>query len=114
MNDAAAAGLDVLTGWGSMVPPGGITPGLQAMVDGGIEVRGEVVVWTDGARWAEPPPGNFPDLTGWECFVNSFHLEDVVPVEVVVSDEGKPWIGDSDQVVLLRHGVGFALEVCRL
>jgi hypothetical protein len=114
MNDPAASGLGMLAGSASVAPPGGITPELQAMVADGIEVRGEVVVWTDGARWAAPPPGNSPDLTGWECFVNSFHLEDVVPVEVVVSDEGEPSISDADQLVLLRHGVAFALEVCRL
>ena len=97
-----------------VAPPEGIAAGLRAMVADGIEVRGEVVVWMDGARWAEPPPGNFPDLTGWECFVNSFHLEDVVPVEVALSDEGEPSISEADQCVLLRHGVAFALEVCRL
>ncbi len=97
-----------------MMPPDGITPALQSMIANGIELRGEVVVWTDGAQWAQPPPGNFPDMTGWECFVNSFHLEDLVPVDVVVSDDGQPWISDSDQLVLLRHGVAFALEVCRL
>jgi hypothetical protein len=73
-----------------------------------------VVVWTDGTRWTAAPPGDFPDLTGWECFVNSFHLEDVVPVEVVVSDEGEPRISEADQLVLLCHGVAFALQVCRL
>ena len=114
MNDAAASGLGALTGRGLAAPPDGITVGLAAMVAEGIEVRGEVVVWNDGARWAAPPPGSFPDFTGWECFVNSFHLEDVVPVEVVLSEEGEPSISEADQVVLLRPGVAFALEVCRL
>jgi hypothetical protein len=114
MNDAAASGLSVLTRLGVTPPPDGLTPGLLAAVAKGIEIRDEVIVWTDGARWAEPPPGRFPDLTGWECFVNSFHLEDEVPVEEVVSDDGAPWISHSDQVVLLRQGVAFALEVCRL
>lgn len=114
MNDAAASGLGVLAGQGLVAPSDGITADLQAMVAGGIEVRGDVVVWNDGARWAAPPPGNFPDLTGWECFVNSFHLEDVVPVEVNLSEQGEPSISDADQLVLLRHGVAFALEVCRL
>ncbi|MDI6102307.1 hypothetical protein QLQ12_27180 [Actinoplanes sp. NEAU-A12] len=91
-----------------------MTEGLRAIADAGIEVREEVVVWKDGARWAVPAPGNFPDLTGWECFVNSFHLEDVVPVQVARSDEGQPSVSDADQVVLLRHGLALALEVCRL
>ncbi|GLH98645.1 hypothetical protein [Phytohabitans aurantiacus] len=114
MNDAAAAGLGVLTGPGLLVPPDGVAPGLRAIVADGIEVRGEVVVWKGGARWAAPAPGNFPDLTGWECFVNSFHLEDVVPVEVTLSDDGAPAISDADQTILLHHGLAFALEVCRL
>jgi hypothetical protein len=114
MNDAAVSGLGVLTGRGLVGPPGGLGAGLRAMVAAGIEVRGQVVVWNDGARWAAPPPGSFPDLTGWECFVNSFHLEDVVPVEVVLSEEADPLISEADQVVLLRHGVALALEVCRL
>jgi hypothetical protein len=114
MNDAAASGLGILTGSALLGPSEGITAGLRAMVAKGIEVRGEVVVWRDGAQWAAPPPGGFPDLTGWECFVNSFHLEDEVPVTVVLSDEGEPSISDRDQIVLLRHGVAFGLEVCRL
>lgn len=104
----------MLTGQGLVAPPDEITPGLRAMVADGIEVRGEIVVWNDGARWAAPAPGNFPDLTGWECFVNSFHLEDEVSVGVVLSEDGEPSISEADQVVLLRHGVAFALEVCRL
>ncbi|MBO3738686.1 hypothetical protein [Actinoplanes flavus] len=113
MNDDAASELGAPAGPASIAPPGGMAPGLRAMIADGIEVRGEVVVWADGAR-RTAPPGGFPDLTGWECSVNSFHLEDVVPVEVMVSDEGEPSISDADQVVLLRHGVAFAWEVCRL
>ncbi|GIH05500.1 hypothetical protein Rhe02_35670 [Rhizocola hellebori] len=114
MNDGAAAGLGVLAGAGFAMPSGGLSAGLRAMVVDGIELREQVVVWNGGALWAAPPPGNFGDLTGWECFVNSFHLEDLVPVDVALSEEGEPSIGEVDQVVLLRHGVAFALEICRL
>ncbi|HZM84287.1 MAG TPA: hypothetical protein VFC19_51870 [Candidatus Limnocylindrales bacterium] len=111
MNDAAASGLGVSAGLDVALPEA-MSPGLQRIVDGGIELQGDVVVWTDGARWAAPPPGNFPDLTGWECFVNSLPLADVVAVRVVVDAEGEPSISEGDQVVLLRHGVALALRVC--
>ena len=45
--------------------------------------------------------------------MSSFHLDDVVPVEVG-SLEDEPVISEADQVVMLRHGLGFALEVVRL
>lgn len=114
MNDAAASGLGVLNGLGLEAPPEGITAGLRAIIANGIEVRDEVIVWKNGPRRAAPPPGDFPDFTGWGCFVNSFHLEDEVPVTVVLSDEGEPSISDVDQVVLLRQGLALALGVCRL
>jgi hypothetical protein len=114
MNDAAARGLGVPTALGLSPPADGLAPGLLAIVSNGIEVRGDVVVWTDGARWAAAPPGRHLDLTGWECFVNSFHLEDEVPVEVVLTEENEPRISFGDQVVLLRQGVALALAVSRL
>lgn len=42
-------------------------------------------------------PDNFPDLTGYECFVNHIHVEDHVEDSL------------SGQSVLLRQGVAFAL-----
>jgi hypothetical protein len=108
MNDAAAADLGMFGGAVTL------TEGLREIVAAGIEVRGDVVVWPGGAVWAGSPPGRFPDLTGWECHASSFHLEDVVAVDVVVDDDGAPSISYADQLVLLRHGVAFALEICRL
>lgn len=113
MNEAAAEGLALLSGWDAVAPPGGLAPGLQEIADKGVELRGEVVVWTGGAKWAPQPPGGFPDLTGWECFVNSFHLEDEVPVRKTTSPDGQPSVSEQDQLTLLRHGVTLGLLVCR-
>lgn len=113
MNDTAAAALGRLAGMGIFPPAEGLTRGLAAIAEEGIELRGEVVVWNGGALWAPPPPGNFPDLTGWECFVNSFHLEDEVPVEHSRTEDGEPRISHREQVVLLRQGMTLGLAVCR-
>lgn len=87
---------------------------LRTMVDSGIEVWGEVVVWTGGGRQV-PPPGNFPDLTGWECQVNSFHLEDLLPVEVSVSeDDDDLTVDEAGQLEMLRQGLALGVELCRL
>jgi hypothetical protein len=53
----------------------------------------------------------WPDLTGYECHVNGFHLEDHAPVRVAVLDDGQPSIGNDDQVVLLRLGMAVAEHV---
>jgi hypothetical protein len=42
-------------------------------------------------------PDNFPDLTGFECFVNHIHVEDHL-------DEPTP-----NQAALLKQGIAFAL-----
>ncbi len=62
----------------------------------------------------ETGPGGFVDLTAWECSVNSFHLEDFVPVTVEVLDDGEPVIAESDQRLLLVHGLTLALHICNL
>lgn len=41
---------------------------------------------------------NFPDLTGFECFVNHIHVEDQLDRPV------------STEIALLRQGIAFALE----
>ncbi|TWJ20123.1 hypothetical protein JD76_00218 [Micromonospora endolithica] len=50
----------------------------------------------------------WPDLTHYECQVNSFHLEDYAPVEVALLEDGQPQISDADQVTLLRLGLAVA------
>lgn len=110
MNDAAA---DALALSGRPDQSGGLAPGLRALAEGGIEVRGEVVVWPGGGTWADAPPGRYGDLTGWECAVNAFHLEDEVPVTVEVSAGGEPSIARDAQVVLLRQGLALGMALCR-
>ncbi len=45
------------------------------------------------------------DLTGYECNVNAFHLEDYAPVPVAINDDGRPQIRYEDQIMLLRLGL---------
>ncbi|MEV0202249.1 hypothetical protein [Nonomuraea sp. NPDC050691] len=110
MNDAAAELLGILDGPAAAEPPGGLAPGLREWLADGIVRRGEVVTWASEAESAEDAPGMFGELTHWEHTLMSFHLEDYVPVEVVLDDEGAPWISEEDQRTLLVHGVAFALE----
>jgi hypothetical protein len=109
MNDAAVRMLGVVTGSPSLTPPGGLAPGLRRRLESGVTRRGEVLTWaaSDGA------PGTFPDLTAWECADSSFHLEDVVPVNVEIVDDA-PLIAESGQRTLLLHGMAFAREFAAL
>jgi hypothetical protein len=114
MNDAATASLGILSGTALAPSSEGLPARLRARIATGIEVRGEVVAWKGDAHRALATPDSFTDLTGWECSVNSFHLEDEIPVGVTMSDQGEPSISEEDQALLLRQGVFLALEVCRL
>jgi len=58
-------------------------------------------------------PGNFSDLTGWECFVNSHDLEHEIPVAFSRTDDGEPWISHLAQIVFLRQGTALGLAVRR-
>ncbi|WP_169514609.1 hypothetical protein [Actinokineospora enzanensis] len=106
MNDVAVAAL------GRDLCPVDLSPGLRALVAEGIVVHGEHVLF---ARYADlvVPERYRDDPIGWECDVNSFHLEDVVPVHVEVTD-CVPHVGEAEQVVLLRQGFTFAVEIARL
>ncbi|MEV8443915.1 hypothetical protein AB0425_41630 [Actinosynnema sp. NPDC051121] len=105
MNDLAVEAL------GGAVPAAELAPGLRALVAAGLARRGEGLVFADRD---DAVPRDGADLTGWECSVNAFHLDAVVPVRVGRSADGEPVIGEADQVLMLRHGWGFALEVVRL
>ncbi|NUW30316.1 hypothetical protein HTZ77_02580 [Nonomuraea sp. SMC257] len=110
MNDAAADLLGIMNGLAVAEPPGGLSPGLRECLTDGIVRRGEVVTWESDAERAERAPAAQDDLTSWERTLTSLHLEDHVPVDVVLDDEGAPWISEEDQRTLLVHGIAFALE----
>ncbi|WP_326834275.1 hypothetical protein VSH64_05010 [Amycolatopsis rhabdoformis] len=95
------------------VPPGELVADLRERVAEGLVRHGAALVFARDAAHARAPRPDEPDLTWWECSTSSFHLEDVVPVRVEDVDD-EPVISEADQVVLLRHGWGFALEVVRL
>lgn len=109
MNDAAVEALRLPIALTVLTPPGGLSPDLRERAAQGIVRRGEVLTWADSTGGAADAPSFFPDLTAWECFDSSFHLEDVVPVEVTTVDDA-PVISEADQQTLLLHGVAFALE----
>ncbi|QFU89840.1 hypothetical protein [Amycolatopsis sp. YIM 10] len=95
------------------VTPSELAAGLRELLTWGIDRRGDVLAFGGYSGWAGEPPGGYEDLTGWECAVTSFHLEDRVPVHVDVVD-AVPVISEQDQLVLLRQGTRFAMEVVRL
>jgi hypothetical protein len=113
LNDAAVQALDVTNGMQGTAPPGGLSVGLQRRIDRGITRRGAVLTWADSVGATEGAPSFFNDLTAWECADSSFHIEDYVPVDVATVDDA-PMICDSDQRVLLLHGLAFALQFRRL
>nr|WP_246481594.1 hypothetical protein [Amycolatopsis umgeniensis] len=95
------------------MPVARLAPGLREIIAEGIVLTGEVITLGDIPAWAGQPPGRYADLTAWEGFVSGFHLEDHLPIEVGSSPDGAPVISEADQVLMLRHGLGFALEIAR-
>lgn len=110
MNELAVAALGQ-AGPGAAVPAAELAPRLRELVAEGVVRHGAALVFARHADQVEAPHS---DLTGWECATSSFHLDDVVPVHVGSLEGGEPVISEADQVVMLRHGLGFALEVARL
>ncbi|KJS56127.1 hypothetical protein VM98_09140 [Streptomyces rubellomurinus subsp. indigoferus] len=113
MNDAAVRLLGVLAGLVPTTPPGGLAPGLRDQLAAGISRRGQVLTWADSVGNSDDAPSFLGDLTGWECYDSSFHLEDLVPVHAALVD-GTPHITEDDQQILLLHGIAFALEFGQL
>ncbi|MFC6012423.1 hypothetical protein [Nocardia lasii] len=109
MNDRATRLLNVRDGFGGLDPEEGLAPALRSRFENGIECRGEVVSWTPLSETADNAPGRLHDLTGWECFHTSFHLEDFVPVDKTYADG--PIIGLDGQRTLLRQGIALAREL---
>ncbi|MEU8417637.1 hypothetical protein AB0C24_33020 [Amycolatopsis japonica] len=104
-NDLAAAAL----GPADALPLDRLAPGLREMIADGVVLTGEVLSLGEIPDWAGRPPGKQADLTGWECFVSGFHLEDHLPIEAGSLPDGEPVISEADQVLMLRHGLGGVL-----
>lgn len=126
LNDAAARALGVtndppgeapsgpgLSGCLTSASPTDLGAGLQQRIDRGLVRRGSVLTWADSVGSAEDAPSPYVDLTEWECADSSFHIEDLVPVDVATVD-GTPLIAAGDQRTLLVHGLAFALQLSRL
>jgi hypothetical protein len=71
---------------------GGPGVGAAERVPNGIVRRGKVLTWATSVGGAEEAPSFFETLTQWECSDSSFHLEDVVPVDEVLTVDGAPVI----------------------
>jgi hypothetical protein len=96
------------------VPASELAPELRGMVADGVVRHGTALAFARHADHVEVPRSGGPDLTAWECATSTFHLDDVVPVHVGSLEDGEPVISEADQILMLRHGLGFALEVVRL
>ena len=100
INDAAIDATGLLSGLAAVGPQGGLASGLRERAARGIVRRGQVLTWASSDGGGEAVLSATGDLTGWECSDSAFHLEDVVPVEVVIND-GVPAIADEGQRILL-------------
>src|SRR6266852_2974330 len=69
----------------------------QLLAQGFTELGGAIVFAAMRNIAEDVKPENFPDLTGFECFVNHIHVEDQLDVPI------------PDQPALLKQGIAFAL-----
>ncbi|EKS9888254.1 hypothetical protein BTK96_005280 [Burkholderia pyrrocinia] len=53
-----------------------LIPSLKSIADSGFELRDECYLLRALLGSTNVTRGNFPDRTGYECFVNSLHVED--------------------------------------
>ena len=70
----------------------------QLLAQGFTQLDGAIVFTAAHNLGENVEPKNFPDLTGFECFVNHVHVEDQLERPV------------SNEIALLRQGIAFALE----
>ncbi|MVU83727.1 hypothetical protein GPX89_41645 [Nocardia sp. ET3-3] len=112
MNDRAATLLRASAGFDRLDPPGGLAEGLRAWADRGIARRGEVIGWAPVPATADHAPGDFVDLTGWECAHTYLHLEDFVPDDIIARDGSSLTV--ATQRELLRHGIALTRELAAL
>jgi hypothetical protein len=110
MNELAIRALGQL----GAVPASELAPELRELIAEGVVRHGAAFAFARHADHIQAPRSGEPDLTAWECATSSFHLDDMVPVHVGLLEDGEPTITDADQTLMLRHGLGFALEVVRL
>ncbi|GAA2778115.1 hypothetical protein [Crossiella cryophila] len=108
-NEVAAGVLDLR----AAIPPTDLAPELRDLVTEGVLLRGGALVFARHADQADRTPGFAEDPICWECSMSSFHLDDVLPVHLGQLP-GEPVISEPDQLLMLRHGLGFALEIARL
>lgn len=113
LNDSAARSLGIAEGPLAMAPSGAMAEGLRELIERGITRRGSVLTWTDSLGAAEGAPSIFDNLTEWECADSSFHIEDFVDVDIASVDNA-PVVTESDQQLLLTHGLAFAWQFSRL
>ncbi|MEV6330145.1 hypothetical protein [Streptomyces sp. NPDC051909] len=111
MTDASAESLGTAAGGAALTPPGGLAPDLREILAQEVVLKGEALAWAGSPRNLDDAAlSRFGDLTGWECFDTSFHLEDNVPVRVHIREDGAPEISEDDQRTLLLHGIACAME----
>lgn len=70
----------------------------QLLAQGFTKLDGAIVFTAARKIGENVEPKNFPDLTGFECFVNHIHIEDQLDRPI------------SNEIALLRQGIAFALE----
>jgi hypothetical protein len=113
MNEMAIATLG-FAGLQAAVLASELTPPLRKLIAEGIVEHGAGLAFARHANQIQALRPGESDLTAWECATSSFHLDAVVPIEVGSLETGEPVISEADQILMLRHGLGFALEVVRL
>jgi hypothetical protein len=113
MNELAIRALGQ-AGLTTAVPASELAPALRTLVADGVVRHGAALAFARHVDQVEAPRSGGSDLTAWECSTSSFHLDDMVPVHVGSLEDGEPVINEEDQVLMLRHGLGFAVEVVRL
>ncbi|MET9063642.1 hypothetical protein ACWDR1_18735 [Streptosporangium sandarakinum] len=122
MNEAAASALQPLI----VVDPPPVVPslsqGLREKLALGLTCNEGAWIFTEHVgQWVGVPASasaaiakmGWKDLSGYEWFVNAFHLEDYASVHVANLD-GQPQIGREDQIILFRLGLVVADRVFAL
>ncbi|RQS46447.1 hypothetical protein DIE01_01135 [Burkholderia sp. Bp8990] len=56
-----------------------LSPSLKSIADSGFELRDECYLLRALLGSTNVTRSNFPDCTGYECFINSLHIEDYDP-----------------------------------